>query len=106
MAKQLGNIRRCDGKQFRGRGAIQLTGRANYRKFGRLLSLPLEDQPDMAAQPAVCFRIAGAYWNDRNLSKWADSGDFEHVTRAINGGLNGQAERLMFWERAKAQLGA
>ena len=104
LAKQLGNILKGDGKKFRGRGAIQLTGRANYKKYGQWLQLPLEEQPELAEQPAYAFRIAGAFWHQNNLNTLADVGKFETITRRINGGTNGLAERKAFYARAKKVL--
>ena len=57
-----------DGFRYRGRGFIQLTGRANYREFGRLLGLDLEGNPAQAATPAVAFRIAAAFWKSRGCN--------------------------------------
>jgi putative chitinase len=102
--KDLGNTQPGDGKRYKGRGAFQLTGRANYRQYGKLLKLPLEEQPSLAELPENSFRIAGAYWNSRHCSELADKGEFAAITRAINGGLNGQAERLRFWSAAKKAL--
>lgn len=100
----LGNVRSGDGFRFRGRGWIQLTGRNNYRTYGRLLGLDLEGQPQVAAQPEVAARIAAAYWNSRNLNRLADAGDVEGVTRGINGGTNGLADRQRLYSLALAAL--
>ena len=102
--RDLGNTQPGDGFRFRGRGWIQLTGRHNYRLYGRLLGLPLEAQPDLAAQPAVAARIAATYWTQRNLNALADAGDFEGITRRINGGTNGLTERRAYLGRALAHL--
>ena len=101
----LGNIRHGDGPRYRGRGWIQLTGRANYRAAGLALGLPLEAVPELAAQVEVAARVAAWYWRTHDCNAAADRGDLEAVTRAINGGLNGLAERRARWAHARTALG-
>ena len=96
----LGNVRPGDGVRYKGRGPIQLTGRANYRAAGRALGLPLEQRPTLAARPSVGFRTAAWYWKSRGLNAWADAGNFNEVTRRINGGYNGLSDRLAYYRRA------
>ncbi|MDP1825334.1 MAG: peptidoglycan-binding protein [Archangium sp.] len=100
----LGNIHPGDGVRYKGRGPIQLTGRSNYRAAGRALGLPLERKPKMAAQPSVGFRTAAWFWSSRGLNRYADRGDFREVTRRINGGYNGLADRLAYYRRALSVL--
>ncbi|MFQ3664665.1 MAG: glycoside hydrolase family 19 protein [Sphingomonadaceae bacterium] len=97
---RLGNREAGDGWQFRGRGLVHLTGRANYADAGRALGLPLEDRPEMAADPDVAVRIACWYWMARDLNALADWGMSEHITRRINGGVHGLDDR----ERRKARF--
>ncbi len=59
LAATLGNKDAGDGKRFKGRGPIQITGRANYRRFGDLLGADLVSEPARAALPELAFRIAG-----------------------------------------------
>lgn len=101
----LGNTQPGDGVRFKGRGPIQLTGRHNYRIAGQALGLDLENNPTLAARPDVGFRIAVWYWNSRNLNAQADAGNFDAITRAINGGYNGKADRDRYWATAKNVLG-
>jgi predicted chitinase len=89
----LGNTQPGDGKRFKGRGPIQLTGRANYRRYGKLLGLPLEQNPEMAARPNVGFRTAAMFWSQIGANAMADAGDFKGITRRINGGFNGLEDR-------------
>ncbi|NOT13459.1 MAG: glycoside hydrolase family 19 protein [Methylococcaceae bacterium] len=105
-ANDLGNTHPGDGKRFKGRGAIQLTGRANYKKFGDLLSLDLPTHPEWVATPQVAFRVSAAFWKLNGLNELADQQKFETMTRRINGGLTGLTERLMFYNRAKTLCGA
>lgn len=104
--KDLGNTEPGDGKRFMGRGLIQITGRDNYRKVGSALSIPLLDKPELLELPEWSATSAAWWWANHGLNELADAGEFEKITRRINGGLNGQAERLVLWERAKTVLGA
>jgi putative chitinase len=103
-AKQLGNIHPGDGPRYKGRGPIQLTGRNNYRAAGKALGLNLEDNPQVAAQPTVAFRVAGWFWKTHGLNALADVGNFKEITHRINGGQNGAADRKMYYDRALVVL--
>jgi putative chitinase len=105
LAKDLGNTQPGDGFRYRGRGPIQITGRANYKKYGELLGVDLVDNPDLAARPEYAFQIAGLFWSLRGLNQLADAEDFSTITRRINGGLTGLAERERYYEVAKKALG-
>lgn len=98
--RDLGNLTRADGAKYRGRGIFQLTGRANYQRYGRLLAIDLENLPELAARPDISLRIACAYWRQARLDHWADENDLRAVTRRINGGLNGFADRRRYLRRA------
>jgi len=89
----LGNTQPGDGVRFKGRGPIQITGRANYRYFGRQIGIDLERRPEIAAYPSIGLHLACAYWGNRNLNGLADKDLTEDITRKINGGLNGLADR-------------
>lgn len=93
-----------DGWRYRGRGPIQLTGRANYAKAGKDLGVDLVGVPDAVLAPLVGARVACWFWNNRKLNALADAGDFESITKAINGGLNGYAERQLYFIAAKKVL--
>ncbi len=71
-----------DGWQYRGRGALQLTGRAQYAAFGKALGLDLVGNPDQAADPAISVLIALEFWRQGNVNRWCDAGDFL-ATRGI-----------------------
>lgn len=101
----LGNTQPGDGARFKGRGIFQLTGRANYRRFGERLGLDLVSRPEVAAEPPIAVVLAGLYWVDRGLNAHADADDAEAVTRRINGGRNGLPDRLARLARAKSVLG-
>lgn len=104
LAKRLGNSQPGDGYRFKGRGPIQLTGRANYQRFGQLLGIDLVSKPEQAAEPEVAFRIAALYWANRGLNELADRQDFREITRRINGGFNGLPDRIKYFDRARAAL--
>src|ERR1051326_1919100 len=110
----LGNTQPGDGKRYKGRGPIQLTGRANYRLFGHELGLDLEANPQLASKPENGFRIAALFWKRKGLNELADyltmKGDkaeratFTEITRRINGGQNGLSDRLNYLRVAKQVL--
>ena len=102
--KDLGNTETGDGVRFKGRGPIQLTGRANYRKAGRDLGLNLEGHPTLVANPCIGCRVAGWFWQQHQLNELADQGDFVAITRIINGGLRGQTQREAYYQRARQVL--
>lgn len=102
--EDLGNTQRGDGKRYKGRGLIQLTGRANYREIGKRLELPLEDDPALAAEPATSLKIACEYWKTRKINALADQDDLIKATRRVNGGLNGLEDRRKYLQRAKTAL--
>ncbi|RPY15074.1 glycoside hydrolase family 19 protein [Pseudomonas aeruginosa] len=93
-----------DGWRYRGRGLLQITGRSNYRAAGAGLGQPLEAEPELLEQPEWAAISAAWWWASHGLNDLADRGEFAAITRRINGGLNGHAERLALWERAKAVL--
>ncbi len=108
LAANLGNSEVGDGKRFKGRGPIQITGRANYRRFGDLLGADLVSEPAKAALPELAFRIAGLYWSKKGLNELADRASqdaFREITRRINGGFNGLDDRRKFYATACTVLG-
>jgi len=108
LAATLGNIESGDGKRFKGRGPIQITGRANYRRFGDLLGVDLVSDPARAAHPELAFRVAGLFWSKKGLSELADRATdeaFREITRRINGGFNGLDDRRKFYAVARTVLG-
>ncbi|MBP0624988.1 C1 family peptidase [Cupriavidus consociatus] len=104
LATKLGNTQRGDGVRFKGRGPIQLTGRTNYTRYAGLLGVDIVNDPSLAATPEVGFRIAGLFWQRNGLNELADIGDFKTITKRINGGFNGLAEREAFYHVALESL--
>jgi putative chitinase len=109
--KDLGNVQKGDGAKFRGHGLIQTTGRYNHARVRDRLRKRFTEVPDFEAYPLVLALpiwaafSAGDYWDDKGLNALADVGDFETITRRINGGLNGWVDRLTRYDNAKASLG-
>ncbi len=101
MARRLGNTEPGDGYRYRGRGFMQITGRANYREMGRKIGVDLEANPDLAAQPLYALMTAAAFWDNRDLNGYADRNDLEGITKRINGGLNGLEHRKSNFAAAK-----
>jgi putative chitinase len=90
---RMGNKSPGDAYAFRGRGAIQLTGRENYARAGKALGLDLENHPELAAEPENSAKVAAWYWKDTKLGPAARMGDVRAVTKRINGGTNGLDDR-------------
>ena len=104
LAKRLGNTEPGDGERFRGRGAIAIAGRFNYDKFGRLLGLDLLGDPQRAAAPDAAFAVAALYWQSNGFNELADAQEFVTITRRINGGTEGYAQRQRYLALAREAL--
>ena len=98
--KDLGNTVAGDGSKYRGRGLIQITGRANYMACGEGLGLDLIKQPELLEKPQHACMSAAWFWATRGLNTLADAGQFDKITRRINGGQNGAADRQALYARA------
>lgn len=102
--KDLGNTQPGDGKLYMGRGLIQVTGRSNYAAVSKALGIDAINNPAVLESPMYASLSAGWFWDSRNLNAIADIGDFKLITKRINGGYNGLADRLDRFERAKSLL--
>ena len=102
--KDLGNVVGGDGTKFKGRGLIQITGRANYDAFGKAVGKDFLQTPELVETPEYAVMTACWFWKSKKLNLFADSGNFKGLTKAINGGYNGLEDRLQIWERAKKTL--
>lgn len=103
----LGNTETGDGVRFKGRGLIQITGRANYRAVSKALygdDETLQRHPELLEDVVPACRSAAWFWWSHGLNTLADIGAFHAITRAINGGYNGYDERLAYFQRATAVL--
>ncbi len=106
LSKRLGNTPEADGdgQKYRGRGLIQITGRANYVACGEALGIDLINHPELLEQPQYACLSAAWFWATKGLNTLADAGEFNTITRRINGGLNGLADRLNLWAKAREVL--
>jgi putative chitinase len=91
-----GDFSSGDGWRYRGRGIFQLTGRANYMAAGEALGRPYKYQPDLVSLPSDAVLTAGWYWATSGCNALSD---IEKITRRINGGLHGLAERKAIYTR-------
>ena len=98
--KDLGNTQPGDGVKYKGHGPIQITGRANHAACGKALGLDLINNPTLITQPPNAFRSAGWFWDSRGLNALADQRLFKAITKKINGGFNGLADRQKYYDRA------
>ncbi|MQU29068.1 glycoside hydrolase family 19 protein [Pseudomonas helleri] len=96
----LGNTQPGDGSKYRGRGLIQITGRANYVECGEALGLDLINRPELLEKPQHACMSAAWFWASRGLSTLADAGSFSKITSRINGGQNGAADRQALYDKA------
>ncbi|MGH8418052.1 MAG: glycoside hydrolase family 19 protein [Pseudomonas sp.] len=101
-ASRMGNAAPAsgDGWKYRGRGLIQITGKDNYRICGDALGLDLIASPELLEQPQHAAMSAAWFWSANGLNSLADTGDLQGITRKINGGLIGYADRAAIYDRA------
>jgi putative chitinase len=118
--KDLGNVETGDGRRFKGRGFIQLTGRANYKAYGETLQTGGRTDWDVVTSPTLvgttfCSDSAGYFWNREKLNLEADKGDdivnVQRISRAVNRGnpnskkpANGEGDRIDAFRKVMAQL--
>jgi putative chitinase len=109
--KDLGNTRPGDGKRFMGRDVIQVTGRSNYRQLTAWVRETFGKGPDFEAKPELLespeWLGIGAIWyflTRNGLIGYAAAGNIEMVTRRVNGGLNGYADRLRWYDDCALKL--
>ena len=93
-----------DGYRFRGRGLFQLTGHAGYYHAGQALGEDFVMQPELVATPQYAALTAGWFWNTHKLNQYADSRDYKMMTKKINGGFIGLADREKHINHALAVL--
>jgi putative chitinase len=101
---RMGNVQPGDGWRYRGRGLVHLTGRENYQRAQTATGIALVANPDLAADPEIAVRLAVWYWNSKNLNLLADVDNGTALTKRINGGTIGLADRTERTKRAKALL--
>ena len=99
--QDLGNTETGDGPRYKGRGFLQLTGRANYHRVGAALGLDLVARPELAEDPVNALKTACEFWKEHGINSLADHDDFIAVTRKVNGGTRGLESRRLYLARAK-----
>lgn len=113
--RDLGNTEKGDGKKFKGRGLIQITGRANYRAYNdyltrRGMKVDLLKNPELLSKPLGAVKSSMWFWQFHGLNEMAsmdtgsDSSVIVRITRKINGGTNGLTQRRLYFERAKLAI--
>ncbi len=89
--KDLGNVHPGDGPKYCGRGFVQLTGRANYAKYGKIIGKDIEATPELATSPDVAAKLLAVFvkgaWN--RISAALSRGDMAAARKAVNGGTHG-----------------
>ena len=101
----LGNTDSGDGKKYRGRGLIQITGRANYQKVSEAFSVDFVKNPELLETFENAAMSAAWFWSTKDLNRKADLGDFVGITKKINGGTNGYKERIDLYNASRKVLG-
>lgn len=103
--KDLGNVVPGDGKKYKGRGLIQLTGRANYRNYSGYCGFDVVAQPELLAKPVGAIRSSMWFWKTHNLNYYADIDATTLISKVINGGSNGLSDRMIRTTTAKKAFG-
>lgn len=100
----LGNTQDGDGVKYHGRGLIQITGRSNYAACMMALDIDCIEHPELLELTENACRSAAWWWKNHGLNELADAGNFLRITKRINGGTNGLADRQALYQVAKQVL--
>lgn len=103
---KMGNVNEGDGWRFRGRGLKQLTGRDNYTRFGKSVGMSAEEAAEYVATEKGAIESAAWFWDANNLNSIADTDDVTRMTKKINGGNIGLADRQARYTKAMEVLGS
>ena len=98
-ARELGNTQVGDGFRYRGNGVLQTTGRGNHQRMGALVGVDFEGNPALVIAPEHALKPALHEWTEGNLNRFADKNDIRTITRRINGGFNGLADREAWFSK-------
>lgn len=106
LAIKLGNTPEADGdgQKYKGRGLIQVTGRANYEAYKKYCGFDVVKHPELLAKPVGAIRSSMWFWKSKGLNELADRDEFTAITKRINGGTNGIEDRRKYLARAKKVL--
>jgi putative chitinase len=99
---RMGNNQKGDGFKYRGRGAIQITGKSNYAAISKICGHDFVENPDLVSSPEYYIDAACAFWKLNNLNRYADKGNFVSLTKVINGGTIGLADRRAWLAKIRA----
>lgn len=102
--KDLGNTQQGDGVKYKGRGLIQITGRANYQKYANYCGFDVVRTPELLERPLGAVKSSMWYWQTHGCNELADKNDLRGITKKINGGYNGILSRKEYLDRAKDAL--
>ena len=102
---KMGNTQPGDGWRFRGRGLKQLTGRENYTGFGKFMGMSAEEAAEYVATPKGAVESACWFWDTKKLNNIADTDDVVKMTKIINGGNIGLADRQARYKKAMEVFG-
>lgn len=102
--KDLGNTQKGDGVRYKGRGLIQITGRANYKRYADYCGYDVVSNPELLEQVTGAVKSAMWYWQTHGLNELADKDKFVTITKRINGGTNGLESRRAYLAKAKIVL--
>lgn len=107
--KDLGNTQKGDGNKFKGRGLIQITGRANYKAYNDYLvrggmKVDLLKNPELLAKPVGAVKSSMWFWEKNGLNELAETDNIVAITRKVNGGTNGLTQRKLYYQRAKLRI--
>ena len=107
-ANRMGNSDEASGDGFRycGRGLIQLTGKSNYQAFADSIEIPVEQVPEFLQTFEGAIQSACWFWESNNLNQYADNNDILTMTKRINGGTIGLADRTNHYHHALEVFGA
>lgn len=103
-ARELGNTQPGDGYRYRGGGILQTTGRGNYRRMGQKCGVDFEAHPELVVSAEHALKPALVEWGEGNLNTYADRDEIEPITKRINGGYNGLADRRRWLAKIKQAL--
>lgn len=106
LKQMLGNTKEGDGYKYRGRGLIQITGRANYQAYqsSKYCNGDIMENPQLLEQPLGAVKSAMWWWWKHGLNELADKDSFTAITKTINGGTNGLESRRKYLKKAKSVL--
>lgn len=99
IGKMLGNTQIGDGYTYKGRGLLQITGRTNYKNYGKYIGVNLIAKPDLLLDLDIGVHVSCEFWKRNDLNHLADNCDTISITKKINGGLNGFKERQNYYSK-------